>query len=215
MSIRCILELWSSATNYTDFHETLHHYIDVNRGDEEFEKLFGRQVTFRVTVETYNKHLTQKEKVDKIETIGYLPVQGDANLKCPDVEWYYIEFYGLDPSNVSAQPDNVLFGKWLADGNRAMIHEISLKRRKFIGNTSMDATLSLLMANQALVKSGDLAFDPFVGSGSLLLAAAKCGGYVLGADIDFLMLHGRTKPTRVTEKVNPYFHRFDADNFIP
>lgn len=40
----------------------------------------------------------------------------------------------------------------------------------------MDPTLSLLMANQALVKSGDLVFDPFVGSGSLLVAAAKSGG---------------------------------------
>lgn len=64
----------------------------------------------------------------------------------------------------------------LADGNRGRIHEISLKTRKFIGNTSMDATLSLLMANQAMVKQGDLVYDPFVGTGSLLVAAAKFGG---------------------------------------
>lgn len=43
----------------------------------------------------------------------------------------------------------------------------------------MDPTLSLLMSNQALVKNGDLVFDPFVGSGSLLVAAAKCGGITL------------------------------------
>lgn len=40
----------------------------------------------------------------------------------------------------------------------------------------MDATLSLLMANQAMVKQGDLVYDPFVGTGSLLVAAAKFGG---------------------------------------
>lgn len=202
ISIRCILELWSSATNYTDFHQTLRQYIDANASEEQFATQFGPDVTYRVTVETYNKHFTQKEKVEKIETVAYLPVQGDANLKCPDVEWYYIEFYGLDPTRVPDEPDNILFGKWLADGNRAMIHEISLKKRKFIGNTSMDAGLSLLMANQALVKRGDFVFDPFVGSGSLLVAAAKCGGYVIGADIDFLMLHGRTKPTRIKQKVS-------------
>lgn len=157
-----------------------------------------------MTVETYNKHISQKEKVEKIETMNYLPVQGDADLKCPDIEWYYIEFYGLDSACVPEQPENIIFGKCLAYGNRAMINEISLKKRKFIGNTSMDAALSLLMANQALVKSGDLVFDPFVGSGSLLVAAAKCGGYVIGADIDFLMLHGRTKPTRIKQKVNSY-----------
>lgn len=66
----------------------------------------------------------------------------------------------------------------MADGNRALIHEISLKTRKFIGNTSMDATLSLLMANQAMVKQGDLVYDPFVGTGSLLVAAAKFGGTI-------------------------------------
>lgn len=202
ISIRCILELWSSATNYTEFHLTLRQYIDAHRTDAQFAAQFDRNVSFRVTVETYNKHFSQKEKVEKIETIAYLPVQGDANLKCPDIEWYYLEFYGLDPTNVPEQPDNIMFGKWLADGNRALINEITLKKRKFIGNTSMDATLSMFMANQALVKSGDIVYDPFVGSGSLLVAAAKCGGYVTGADIDFLMLHGRTKPTRIKQKVN-------------
>lgn len=201
VSIRCILELWSSATNYTDFHQTLRSYIDTHLKDESFAKQFHRDVTFRVTVETYNKHISLKEKVEKIETIAYLPVEGDANLKCPDVEWYYIEFYGLEAMCVPEEPHNILFGKWLADGNRTAIHAISLKKRKFIGNTSMDPALSLLMANQALVKRGDMVFDPFVGSGSLLVAAAKCGGYVLGADIDFLMLHGRSKPTRVKQKV--------------
>lgn len=78
---------------------------------------------------------------------------------------------------------------------------MSLKTRKFIGNTSMDAQLSLLMANQALIQSGDLVFDPFVGTGSLLVSAAKFGGYVLGADIDFMMLHARARPSRITQKV--------------
>lgn len=72
----------------------------------------------------------------------------------------------------------------MADGNRTLIKELSLKTRKFIGNTSMDATLSLLMANQALVKSGDFVLDPFVGSGSLLVAAAKHGGWFI---VDFIL----------------------------
>ncbi|CAG2064587.1 unnamed protein product, partial [Timema podura] len=64
----------------------------------------------------------------------------------------------------------------------------------------MDPQLSLLMANQARVTSGDIILDPFVGSGSLLVAAAQFGGYVLGTDIDYLMLHGRTRPTRIQKK---------------
>lgn len=65
----------------------------------------------------------------------------------------------------------------------------------------MDAQLSLLMANQAQVRSGDIVLDPFVGTGSLLVAAAQFGGYVFGTDIDYLMLHGRTRPSRITQKV--------------
>lgn len=89
----------------------------------------------------------------------------------------------------------------LANGQRHLIKEMSLKTRKFIGNTSMDAQLSLLMANQALIKTNDLVFDPFVGTGSLLVSAAKFGAYVLGSDIDFMMLHARARPSRITQKV--------------
>ncbi|KAG5887575.1 hypothetical protein JTB14_009983 [Gonioctena quinquepunctata] len=64
----------------------------------------------------------------------------------------------------------------------------------------MDPQLSLLMANQAKVKNGDIVLDPFVGSGSLLVAAAQFGGYVLGTDIDYLMLHARTRPSRISQK---------------
>lgn len=71
-----------------------------------------------------------------------------------------------------------VFLSQLVDGRRSLMKDISLKTRKFIGNTSMDPQLSLLMANQALAGKGDLVFDPFVGSGSLLVAAAKFGAYV-------------------------------------
>lgn len=66
----------------------------------------------------------------------------------------------------------------------------------------MDPQLSFIMANQALIKKGDVVMDPFVGSGSLLVAAAHFGGYVIGVDIDFLMLHGKTRPTRIQDRVS-------------
>lgn len=67
----------------------------------------------------------------------------------------------------------------------------------------MDPQLSLLMANQARIKNGDIILDPFVGSGSLLVAGAEFGAYVIGTDIDFLMLHARTRPSRISQKVQP------------
>jgi tRNA (guanine10-N2)-methyltransferase len=63
----------------------------------------------------------------------------------------------------------------------------------------MDPLLSLLMANLGRVEENSLVIDPFVGTGSLLVAAALMGGFVFGTDIDFLMLHGRTRPTRANQ----------------
>lgn len=66
----------------------------------------------------------------------------------------------------------------------------------------MDPQLSILMANQAQVKNGDIVLDPFVGSGSILITASMFGGYTLGTDIDYLMLHARTRPSRISQKVS-------------
>lgn len=72
----------------------------------------------------------------------------------------------------------------------------------------MDPQLSLIMANQAQVQKGDVVLDPFVGTGSLLVAASHFGGYTLGTDIDFLMLHGRTRPSRISQKVRYLFFTY-------
>lgn len=56
----------------------------------------------------------------------------------------------------------------IADGQRDLIRSHSVKNRHFIGNTSMDAGLSFIMANHARVKQDDLVFDPFVGTGKLI-----------------------------------------------
>ena len=56
------------------------------------------------------------------------------------------------------------------------------------------------MANLSQVQNDHLILDPFVGTGSILLACAQFGGQVVGSDIDFLMVHARTKPSRVGQK---------------
>lgn len=56
----------------------------------------------------------------------------------------------------------------IADGQRELIRSHSVKNRHFIGNTSMDAGLSFIMANHAKVNENDLVFDPFVGTGEII-----------------------------------------------
>jgi tRNA (guanine10-N2)-methyltransferase len=55
----------------------------------------------------------------------------------------------------------------------------------------MDPLLSLVMANMAMARDDTIVYDPFVGSGSLLLSSAYFGSYVMGADLDFNLLSAR------------------------
>ncbi|CAK1543802.1 unnamed protein product [Leptosia nina] len=213
------IELWSRAKSEAQLHKNLNSAVKnisnkwiIPNVDNEIsdthicpcqllEVCSDSKKSFKVDVETFCKHFTMKEKVDKIEKFSYLPLHGPVKLNKPDVTLSYIEFYGVDPNNVPEEPCDLFFGKWIADGQRDLIQVHSLKKRQFIGNTSMDAQLSVIMANQAQIASGDIVLDPFVGSGSLLVAAAHFGGYIWGSDIDYMMLHARTRPTRVGQKV--------------
>lgn len=60
----------------------------------------------------------------------------------------------------------------------------------------MDTSILLSLIRFAFltqVKRGDLVFDPFAGTGSILIAAAHLGAYTLGSDIDIRVLRdGKT-----------------------
>ncbi|XP_023318558.1 tRNA (guanine(10)-N2)-methyltransferase homolog [Trichogramma pretiosum] len=192
--LRYIIELWAFSTDLS--------CLNLQLQTQEVELVSTHMSsTFKIIVETFGKHFTQKEKIDKIENFKYLPYKGTVSLKDPDKILYYIEYYGLDANNVPEKPENVFFGRWITDGQRNLMKELSLKQRKFIGNTSMDPQLSVIMVNQTKAKEGDIILDPFVGTGSVLISAAKFGAYTLGADIDYQTLHARTRPSRITQKV--------------
>ncbi|CAB0037165.1 unnamed protein product [Trichogramma brassicae] len=147
--VRYVIELWAFSTDLSG--------LNVQLQTQEVELVSTHMSsTFKIIVETFGKHFTQKEKIDKIE---------------------------------------------ITDGQRNLMKELSLKQRKFIGNTSMDPQLSVIMVNQTKAKEGDIILDPFVGTGSVLISAAKFGAYTLGADIDYQTLHARTRPSRITQKV--------------
>lgn len=156
VSLRYIVEIWSSGKSFSEFHENLRNFSIV-------PKFTSAETSFKITVETYNKHFKQSDKIGKIETMDYLPLHGRIDLKNPENNFIYFEFWGLDPKNVPELPLEIVFGRWIADGQRDMVNSILLKTRKFIGNTSMNPLLSLLMANQGMCDKNHLVFDPFAG----------------------------------------------------
>jgi tRNA (guanine10-N2)-methyltransferase len=52
------------------------------------------------------------------------------------------------------------------------VFKYDLKKRHYIGPTSLDHTLAIIMANVSHVKKGSVVLDPFVGTASLLVLSA-------------------------------------------
>ena len=196
ISTKYCIHLWSSSNKRTELHEKNKAFIEQNKEKLEID-CFNTHHTFKINIDAFMKKLNSTEKHVRIEDFSYIPFKGEVSLKDPLVTLVSLEFYGFDHNNLPAEPYNLFFGRLIGEGQRELIAQFSLKKRCFIGNTSMDPQLSFLMTNLACVSNGSLMLDPFCGTGSLMLTAAKFGAYVVGTDIDYLTLHARTKPSRV------------------
>ena len=82
-----------------------------------------------------------------------------------------------DPTSISMSDPSVpsYFGRKLTDWSsmKETIKKFDLKTRNYIGPTSLDHSLAFIMSNISKVDRRSVVFDPFVGTGSILLALAK------------------------------------------
>ncbi|CAG8455026.1 13225_t:CDS:10 [Acaulospora morrowiae] len=194
---RNIYELWGMGENYEQVHEQV----------KEKPGRWARyeHKSFKFTVSAFGATCSSDHQVHIINSFSYLGFKGDISLKNPQVQFGVLEDYGLDPY-LPAPPPNphtIYFGRLIASGNRDLINKYNLKKRSYIGNTSMDAELSLVMANQALATAGKLIYDPFVGTGSFLFTCAHHGAYTMGSDIDGRQIRGQASKS-VKSNVEQY-----------
>jgi len=89
--------------------------------------------------------------------------------------------------------EKLVFGLKLADVPPKSFMERRPKKKPFFHPSAMPPKLARCMVNLARPKAGELVFDPFCGTGSMLLEAALTGCRVLGADIQRRMAHGSLK----------------------
>ncbi|KAK2140917.1 hypothetical protein LSH36_1205g00103 [Paralvinella palmiformis] len=197
--VKSFYQLWAQGHSYDElFHQLreLPHAL--------MAPYLNKNNTFRVIHDSFNKQLVHREKVALIEKlIGESGIEfpGNISLKSPDYSFHLLEYYKRDiPTSSPELPDRVYFGRWITDGHRDVIKQFDLKNRKVIGNTSMDAALALIMANMGHVTTNKIVYDPFVGTGSLLVASAHYGSYVMGTEIDWKLLHGRGRSSRAKQK---------------
>lgn len=155
-----------------------------------------------------------------------LGLRGKIEMKSPQQTYWIIPDHG-DLRRPDEAPLQIFFARevppllglprppppQVAEGARSLVDVYTLKKRQYLGTTSMDAELSLISANMAHVRPdstpftsphlylsspqirpGSVFFDPFAGTGSFLVAGAAFGARVLGGDIDITVLRGSTNP---------------------
>ena len=102
-----------------------------------------------------------------------------VNLKNPDKT-----FIGI------LTDEKFMFGLKLAEILPKPFVERRPKKKPFFHPSAMPAKLARCMVNLGKPKAGELVFDPFCGTGSMLIEAALIGCRVLGLDVQRRMVRG-------------------------
>lgn len=181
--IKTIIELWGAGSSWDELIDK------VKENPERWPQYL--HTSFKFSVVGFGGTIEMKDKPKIIDRFSFTGFLGKIDLKNPEEEFLLIADYGIDPNVKIAH--TFYMGRLVGHGQRDLIEKFNVKKRKYIGNTTMDAELSLIMANQALCAPGKLVYDPFVGTGSFLMTCAHFGAMTMGSDIDGRQIRGKGK----------------------
>jgi tRNA (guanine10-N2)-methyltransferase len=199
-----IYMLWAWSDTYDGLHTSIQ-----SRLQELVQPCMNH--TFKFTVETFQSRRSARSQRELIESFAYLNFNGEISMKTPDLHFFIFEEF---PDRQTMA--RVFFGIKIADGGRDAVATYDLKKRSYIGTTSMDAELSLVTANMAHAAPGRLVYDPFVGTGSFLYGCAHFGATTMGSDIDGRQIRGKRGRSvlgnfKQYELVSRYLDGFTSD----
>jgi tRNA (guanine10-N2)-methyltransferase len=143
----------------------------------------SKESTFKFICDAFGRTMSSAEQLDLINAMRFLDFKGKVKLNDPDCKFYIGH---ASPCEEVALPDmqnHWYFGEYLAKGT-SFYDQYRLSERAYLGPTSMDHEMAAIMANMAQVTSSSVVFDPYVGTGSILVAAASLGAMTWGGDID-------------------------------
>ncbi|KAK6156881.1 hypothetical protein DH2020_011129 [Rehmannia glutinosa] len=177
--VKGIYEVWGEGRSFEELEEAIKSYPD----DRKLPYLTPGS-TFRITVESFGKAISFHEQSDRIKNLAFIPFKGRVNLRNPDHRFCLMDNddYGSNNGLPPIVQRRIFFGREVGVADRKILQTYQLKSRKYLGPTAMDAEMAFLMANQAQVKPGKLVYDPFVGTGSILIAAAHFGAMTMMFD---------------------------------
>ncbi|KAI7870041.1 S-adenosyl-L-methionine-dependent methyltransferase [Spinellus fusiger] len=186
--IKNIYELWGEGSDYEEV------FSMVRETSERWPTY--NELSFKFTVSAFGSTISVPRQREIINTFSFLGFEGPIDMKNPQAHFGVMEDYGALAGKSGAivkDPEHIYMGRLVASGGRDTVQKYNLKKRKYLGTTSMDAELSLVMANQALAAPGKIIYDPFVGTGSFLFTCAHFGAFTMGSDIDGRQIRGKDK----------------------
>ncbi|KAI8993886.1 tRNA guanosine-2'-O-methyltransferase [Trametes punicea] len=206
---RCILikyvcEFYARGKTYEEVHQQ-------NRSRVALWQRYVHDTSFKFLVTAFNHTIPQWRQREVVESFSYMDFQGKIDMKNPDITLACFEEYKDRHGTTRAKDEGdgefeeVWFGRLIETGSaRALARKFDVKKRVYYGNTSMDAEMSLLMANQTLAAPGKLIYDPFIGTGSLAYTTAHFGAFVYGSDIDGRQMRGKVKTPGIIRAAAQY-----------
>jgi len=174
----CGLELFTSKTETSEITKAMH---SIN-----LKEFLREKESFAVRVKRVKNHASNIDSMALERRLGEVilkrTVKTKVNLKNPDKT-----FIGV------LTDKKLIFGVKLAEILPKPFVERSPKKKPFFHPSAMPAKLARCMVNLAKPETGELVFDPFCGTGSMLVEAALIGCRVLGLDIQRRMVRGTLK----------------------
>mmetsp|Transcript_24229 Transcript_24229/g.67365 ORF Transcript_24229/g.67365 Transcript_24229/m.67365 type:complete len:471 (+) Transcript_24229:348-1760(+) len=183
--VKGFYEVWGEGATWEELSTAVKSF-DTSR----MVPFLAEGTTFKIEVDTWGHTFSHERTMACIDSLTKIVTfKGKVNLKNP--QHVFTLIHSPDPAEGTNNglpsdlvPERWYFGRQVSVSDRSIINRYDLSKRDYIGTTSMDPELAIIMCNCGKVKSGDLVYDPFVGTGGILVAATHYGGVTLGMDID-------------------------------
>lgn len=261
VSLRSVWAYWSHGDTYNELHAR--NQTEDSRVQWSTYVDADNCPSWKAHVFSFSYTISDKRKVDIIQSFAYMDFKGKIQLKDPAMRWGVMEEYipietwpgqardalrnhpgemapdgtgypelgdrdprlvqifagrRIDSKSAPAHQIGAEAVRKYSDPSqegqvglaRSLIEKLNLKKRVYIGNTSMESEMSLLMASMALAGPGKVIYDPFAGTGSMLYASAVFGAMALGSDIDGRPMRGKANlknkhcPTGIVKSATQY-----------
>lgn len=152
--------------------------------------------SYRVLIEAFGRSLPTPAQLERVHAFAFVHARfpGPVRLRNSDHELWVLED-AFPPRGHGYRvphppPRQVLLARLVTRGDAGVGAVYSLKKRVYLGPTSMDAELAFVMSNCARVGKASLVMDPFAGTGGVLVACASRGARTIAADISLATLRG-------------------------